>query len=419
VSDDDGYTKKETDWLGQEKEVHYDSDGNKTGETRQSQDWLGQPRQEHFDTDGAKVGETRQGQDWLGNDRAEHFDRDGDRTGFSRDTTDWLGRPVQKHFDAESGDEVGTTQRGTDWLGRPRKEHRGEYFKTPGGGISHPGGSQSSDSVSSETSYSTRVSSPSSKVPALLAIFAVGVIVFLALRRNVRDNSAAEISRDRGAWTDTLAGSSLGLTHGVRFVDGPAGPVAQLRLADHSRIEYPGRLPAEGTFEIWLLVNSGYGYQKGSLTANKDSAVVFSTDNAGADVAWPGAATLFVNRDGRVEFTMTTVKYGTAPNQIVVAAHSSFRFAAWHSIGVSWGSKGQSLIVDGKAVAAEPTHRQRLSFGGTHQVPKDVPTVGETVSCFWPEGQYAQGFEGNVARIRVSGIERDWSISRRRPFESP
>ena len=128
--DKSGFTRKTTDWLGNEKEEHFDSGGNKVGETRFTTDWLGDPKQEHFNTANEKIGETRQGSDWLGNDRAEHFDSSGKRTGYSTDTTDWLQDPIQEHRDA-GGQRVGESRRTEDWLGQSRKEHRGSTFKVP------------------------------------------------------------------------------------------------------------------------------------------------------------------------------------------------------------------------------------------------------------------------------------------------
>ena len=65
MSGNGGYTKKTTDWLGQEKEEHFDSGGNKIGETKFTTDWLGNPKQEHFDTSGQKIGETKRGRDLV------------------------------------------------------------------------------------------------------------------------------------------------------------------------------------------------------------------------------------------------------------------------------------------------------------------------------------------------------------------
>jgi hypothetical protein len=67
MTNNDGTTKKTTDWLGREKEEHFDSSGNKIGETRFTKDWTGKTVQEHFNEDGEETGTTKAGSDWLGN----------------------------------------------------------------------------------------------------------------------------------------------------------------------------------------------------------------------------------------------------------------------------------------------------------------------------------------------------------------
>ncbi len=131
MGDKSGHTKKTTDWLGREKEEHYDSSGNKIGETKFTTNWLGSPKQEHYDTEGTKTGETRKGSDWLGRDRAEHFNSEGKKAGYSKNDTDWLGRPVQRHY-TSSGEQTGTSRRKEDWIGRSQKEHEGSFFKARG-----------------------------------------------------------------------------------------------------------------------------------------------------------------------------------------------------------------------------------------------------------------------------------------------
>lgn len=126
----DGHSKKTTDWLGRQKEEHFDADGNKTGETHFSTNWLGRAKQEHFDQGGAKIGETRRGSDWMGRDRAEHYDNAGSRTGVSRNDTDWAGRDVQRHYD-QTGREAGRSRRETDWRGQTVKRHEGWHPKSP------------------------------------------------------------------------------------------------------------------------------------------------------------------------------------------------------------------------------------------------------------------------------------------------
>jgi hypothetical protein len=124
MGNEDGYTKKETNWLGNEKEVHYDNQGTKIGETKFATDWAGNPKQEHFDDRGNKTGETRRGSDWFGNDRAEHFDDRSRKVGYSKDDTTWRGQFIQRHFD-DRGREVGVSRRED----RGRKVHEGDYFK--------------------------------------------------------------------------------------------------------------------------------------------------------------------------------------------------------------------------------------------------------------------------------------------------
>jgi hypothetical protein len=128
MGDDSGYTKKEKDWLGRDKEVHFNEDDEKTGETTFTTDWKGQSKQIHVDAGGEKTGETRSGTDFFGRARAEHVDENNEVIGHSRDEKDWCGKSVQVHYDT-SGNKVGETRSGHDWLGRARKEHTGQYFK--------------------------------------------------------------------------------------------------------------------------------------------------------------------------------------------------------------------------------------------------------------------------------------------------
>ena len=123
-----GKTTKTTDWLGREKEEHFNDAGEKSGETRFTTDWLGNRVQEHFNTENEKVGETKAGHDWLGRDRAEHFDHKHNRVGTSKNEEDWLGNDVQRHYN-ESRERVGETRYKEDWLGRSFKEHKGDYPK--------------------------------------------------------------------------------------------------------------------------------------------------------------------------------------------------------------------------------------------------------------------------------------------------
>jgi hypothetical protein len=175
--DKSGYTNKTTDWLGREKEEHFDSHGNKTGETRFATDWLGNAKQEHFNTDNEKIGETRKGSDWIGNERAEHVDASGKRVGYSKNTTDWLSNPIQQHYDSK-GRVIGESRRVEDWLGRSRKEHRGEYFK----------GSPSTSSTDENRSSSSASAGPGAGGQSGGLSFVLGtieVILLVSLCANV------------------------------------------------------------------------------------------------------------------------------------------------------------------------------------------------------------------------------------------
>jgi hypothetical protein len=189
-------TKKTTDWLGREKEEHFDDNGQKVGETRFSKTWLGNPRQEHFDAENNKIGETRAGSDLLGRDRAEHFDSNHNRVGTSRDERDWIGRPVQRHYDS-SGTQVGETHRREDWIGRSYKEHQGEYFKAQSG-CSSPLSSSSDYPASGQRAAESYVNDGSRGRAALITIagvVALGLFI-LFIHHNqprVASDSAANV----------------------------------------------------------------------------------------------------------------------------------------------------------------------------------------------------------------------------------
>ena len=108
---------------------------------------------------------------------------------------------------------------------------------------------------------------------------------------------------------------------------------------------------------------------------------------------------------------MIVEKYST-DGQDAIADGIDFKFDQWHAIGISFGSDGQYIMLDGKLVASEPTHTQKLGRGGNHSAPVDIPTIGESVSAFWNNNQHEGGFEGVVDKFRVSDIQKDWVISK-------
>jgi hypothetical protein len=219
------------------------------------------------------------------------------------------------------------------------------------------------------------------------------------------------IAPDR-AITDELAGATIGVSHGIRWIRAIKDHGAEFSARDSSRIEYPGKIPREGTLELWIKVNSGYQYSNFNLSADQDHAVIFSTDVQGGDVTWPGTCRLDVSRNGDVSLFIATSKYNRPAASPTETHGTKFRFGEWHAIGISYGGQGQFIMVDGAVVASAPNQTHWLGSSGNHQFPLDVPTIGETVSHFWAPHQYEGGFEGVVARVRVSPKQQDWDLAR-------
>jgi TonB family protein len=167
---------------------------------------------------------------------------------------------------------------------------------------------------------------------------------------------------------DNFAGSSTGRAFGVKYVHLPgarmSGRGASFSQNLDSRIEYPQGIPSEGTLEWWINVASGYAYVDFRLQAHQDQALIFSTDAHGGDVTWPGTAKLFVSANGAVSFFVATNKYNRPPAQPLESAETPFRFNSWHAIGVSYGSQGEAVMVDGTVVASAPARTQTLGGCG-------------------------------------------------------
>jgi TonB family protein len=215
---------------------------------------------------------------------------------------------------------------------------------------------------------------------------------------------------------DNFNGSSAGHAFGIEFTElsgaQPSGRVASFSRKSDSRIEYLQGIPSEGTLELWINVTSGYAYDNFHLQDNQDQALIFSTDSHGGDVTWPGAAKLFVSANGDVSLFIAASRYNQPPAPSTEAKGTPFRFNSWHAIGVSYGSQGELIMVDGRVVASASTQTQTLGAAGSHQAPLDIPTIGETVSHYWAPHRYDGGFNGTVAMFRASSAQDDWYLAR-------
>ena len=211
---------------------------------------------------------------------------------------------------------------------------------------------------------------------------------------------------------DEFNGSCVGETYGITYVTAPGGEGALFVREAASRIEYRNGIPPQGTLEWWINVTSGYWYGDFQLSANQPQAMIFATDVQGGDVTWPGTTKLFVYKNGDVSLWVATSMYNRPPAQSVEAKATAFSFNQWHAIGISYGSEGEYIMVDGTLVASAPEKTQTLGAAGNHQTPLDVPTIGETVSSFWARHRYEGGFEGILRRFRASTAQRDWYLAR-------
>jgi hypothetical protein len=214
-------------------------------------------------------------------------------------------------------------------------------------------------------------------------------------------------------WIDEFEGTSLGDTHGITYAPASGGMGAVFSRTSDSRIEYRN-LPREGTLEWWVRIDSGYHYANFALSENEKCAVLFTSDVNGGDVTWPGATRLILCDNGDITLDMAEKKYD-APHQVAKAMGTLFRFGEWHAVGISFGSEGQRIALDGVTVNSVRNHRQSLGAAGNHLAPVDVPTIGQSVSGFWNHHQHEGGFEGIVGRFRASGKQGDWFLCKAAP----
>ena len=212
---------------------------------------------------------------------------------------------------------------------------------------------------------------------------------------------------------DELNGSTLGHAVGITYGPALSGEGAVFGRVNQSRIEYAfdTQIPRQGTVEWWVKVNAGYYYSNYVLYDSTSDADIFETGDHGGDVFWPGGTRLTVYRNGDVRLAVDTA-FATAGAVHVLTAHNTgFTFDQWHAVGISFGSEGAYIMVDGKLVASDPNFTLPLSSEGNFSAPIDTPTIGQLISGFWGPNQYDGGFYGIVDRFRASTAQQDWDLS--------
>lgn len=421
-----GRSEKKTDWLGTTYIQHYDSSGNKSGRSERKTDWLGDKYTQHYDSKNNKRGKSEGKKDWLGDKYTQKYNANGEKSGRSEKKKDWLGDKYTQHYDSR-GNETDRSEKKKDWLGSTyvqRYTDRGDNTSAAGHTTR---GSSGTRAPTSSTYVSADVGSHGSSVatssrPLVIGIIIgaiviggallLGLVLSLGVMFSRQSHKAiSEVTPTFGI--DELNGSSFGDAYGITYAATLNGLGAVFSRKNQSRIQYRG-IPAEGTLEWWINVRGGYHYSDYRVNQNLPSALIFTTDSQGGDVTWPGSTWFFVNDDGTLSLVMATTRYD-GPRQVLTAHETNFRFNQWHSVGISFGEQGQFIMLDGIVVAAATENKQKLGRGGNHETIADVPTVGESVSCYWPNNQWDGGFEGIVDRFRISNKQRDWYLSQGSP----
>lgn len=212
-------------------------------------------------------------------------------------------------------------------------------------------------------------------------------------------------------FSEEFDSTSRGSSYGICYVSTPTGRGAAFGRAAESRIEYSFArgFPTQGTLEWRILINHGYSYAEGVLTDFKPDALVFTT--VGPDTWYPGCSWLTFSRDGTINFGMADSVGGQTPVRNLTAKNTPFRFGEWHTVGISFGSQGRSINVDGHVVAHD-TLTQPLGAGGTPDRPADEPTIGKMASRFWPNNKHDGAFDGVVDSFRVSSKQADWKFTK-------
>lgn len=120
-----GYSRKETDFFGNEKMVHYDDYGRKVGESRNESSFFGGEKTVHYDDRGRKTGESRQESSFFGGERAVHYDDRGRKSGESKMESTFFGGEKVVHYDPY-GRKTGESKAETSFLDGEKIVHYGD-----------------------------------------------------------------------------------------------------------------------------------------------------------------------------------------------------------------------------------------------------------------------------------------------------
>jgi hypothetical protein len=201
--------------------------------------------------------------------------------------------------------------------------------------------------------------------------------------------------------------------HGIQFAPSPFGQAAALRRELESRIvfDFNKGFPRQGTLEFVFKMDSAYWYSKGVLHLDRDCGLLFTTDIQGRrNMARERLAVRLQGWADQISYCRRRLPGGMA-RTLSPDRPPSFRFGRWHRLSVSFGSAGRHIRLDGKTITSSGQTEQ-LGAGGTHSGPTDRPTIGESVSGFWPNNQHEGGFEGMLYPFRASSQQLDFVLNK-------
>lgn len=207
---------------------------------------------------------------------------------------------------------------------------------------------------------------------------------------------------------DTMEDTCYGTPHNVEYAKGKEGKCILLKRDKQGAVNYP--LVSEGTIEFSVKVLSGYTVNNHKTTIDFKRACIYTT--VGYDSWYPGSMAIFVYSNGDIHFsTATGFRKNNGEMQELIATKSKFRFNKWHSLGISFGSEGQYLYLDGEILTSQKNYIQPLAVGGDTIKPCDQPTFGYFHSCYDPIdsiNSWDIGFEGLIDNVKISHKQLDW-----------